>query len=232
MKDCFERSNFIMFEDPNKKLLVNLYSKKTLKNKKYFFDFKTNTFIDIDDTDIKIAFATTNKESNDYIFFINKERNIFNRSVNYENRTYYSGLTDAYKMSSYTLGNDGLKIDTNEDYYLEVSIVEASYERRVSKIFDNPPKQWGFRGDPYFWEYLKEILSNYTFPFEYDELVRIIKEEHLKLTGVNLNEESMGKCKKFEHGGMTSGGISGYFWINRAFPLLRSRIDKENKTSS
>ena len=27
---------------------------------------------------------------------------------------------------------------------------------KLSVIFEEKPKQWGFRGDPYFWDYLRE----------------------------------------------------------------------------
>ena len=31
---------------------------------------------------------------------------------------------------------------------------------KLSKIFEEKPKQWGFRGDPYFWNYLKGLAEN------------------------------------------------------------------------
>ena len=96
--------------------------------------------------------------------------------------------------------------------------------KKVSTIFKEKPEKWGLRGDSYFWDYLEKIFDNYKLPFNYDELEKIIKEEHLKLTGVELTKESIGKCKKFEHGGMTSGGICGGFWITEALPLLKERL--------
>ena len=47
------------------------------------------------------------------------------------------------------------------------------------------------------------------------------------MTGVELTKESIGKCEKFEHGGMTSGGICGGFWITEALPLLKERLNKK-----
>lgn len=46
--------------------------------------------------------------------------------------------------------------------------------KKVSTIFKKRPEKWGFRGDPYFWEYLEKLFNNY------DELEKIIKEEHIK----------------------------------------------------
>lgn len=71
--------------------------------------------------------------------------------------------------------------------------------KKVSRIFKKKPEKWGFRGDPYFWEYLEKLFDNYELPFDYDQLEKIIKEEHLKLTGIELTKESIGKCKEFEH---------------------------------
>lgn len=99
--------------------------------------------------------------------------------------------------------------------------------KKVSTIFKKKVKHWEFRGDPYFWEYLENLFDNYELPFNYDELERIIKEEHLKLTGIELTEESIGKCEKFEYGGMSSGGICGSFWIKEALPLLKERLNKK-----
>ena len=67
---------------------------------------------------------------------------------------------------------------------------------KVSIIFKDKPKQWGFRGDSYFWEYLEEKFSEYGFPLGYDEFEKIVKEEHLKLTGVELTRESIGVCTR------------------------------------
>lgn len=96
--------------------------------------------------------------------------------------------------------------------------------KKLSSIFEEKPEYWGLRGDPYFWNYLKEKFSNYSLPFEYNELEKIIKEEYLKLTGLELTKDSVGKCDNFEYGGMSSGAISGEFWINTALPLLEERL--------
>lgn len=97
---------------------------------------------------------------------------------------------------------------------------------KVSTIFKEKPKTWGLRGDPYFWDYLEKFFDNYELPFDYNKLEEIIKTEHLKLTSIELTNNSIAKCKAFEHGGMSSGGLSGDFWINTALPLLKERLNK------
>ena len=100
--------------------------------------------------------------------------------------------------------------------------------KKVSTIFKERPKKWGLRGDPYFWDYLEKVFDKYTLPFSYEKLEEIIKEEHFKLTGVKLTKDSIARCAEFEHGGMTSGGLSGDFWITTAFPLLKMRLNKKS----
>ena len=95
---------------------------------------------------------------------------------------------------------------------------------KVSTIFNERPLKWGLRGDVYFWDYLEDIFNNYELPFKYDELEKIVKDEHLKLTGFELTHNSIAKCEKFEHGGMSSGLLSGEFWITVALPLLKERL--------
>ena len=100
--------------------------------------------------------------------------------------------------------------------------------KKVSTIFKEKPEKWGLRGYPYFWEYLEDIFNNYELPFEYEKLEKTIKDEHLKLTGIELTKDSIAKCEKFEHGGMSSGGLSGEFWITTALPLLKERLNKKS----
>ena len=101
--------------------------------------------------------------------------------------------------------------------------------KNVSIIFKERPEKWGLRGDPYFWDYLEKIFVNYNFPLEYSELEKIIKEEYLKLTGIEITNKSIGKCESFNDGGMSSGLISGEFWLTIAMPLLKDRLEKNNK---
>ena len=100
--------------------------------------------------------------------------------------------------------------------------------KRLSSIVEEKPEYWGLRGDSYFWNYLEEKFSNYRLPFEYEELEKIIKEEYLKLTGLELTKDSIGRYDDFKHGGMSSGAISGEFWINTALPLLKERLKNLN----
>lgn len=96
---------------------------------------------------------------------------------------------------------------------------------KLSIIFEEKPKQWGFRGDPYFWDHLKELAENMDI-ISPDELETWIKEEYLSLSGKPLTDEYMdfAVIKQFAHGGMSSGGVDNTWWMEEGTPLLKSRL--------
>ena len=94
---------------------------------------------------------------------------------------------------------------------------------KLSTIFEEKPESWGLRGDPYFWDYLKDQATNLELISSID-LEEWIKKEHFKLSGKEMTEESMAFVEEFAHGGMSSGGISGSWWIETGIPLLKSRL--------
>ena len=101
---------------------------------------------------------------------------------------------------------------------------------KLSIIFEPEPVRWGFRGDPWFWRYLKNISAGIDLPVDPGWLDDFIRKEHKRLSGEALREGSMARVPQFEHGGMTSGGISGTFWMNVGIPLLKQRLENVNKT--
>ena len=98
---------------------------------------------------------------------------------------------------------------------------------KLSQIFEDKPKQWGFRGDPYFWNYLKGLAENMDM-ISPDELEEWIKKEYLSLSGKALTNEynDFAVIKQFAHGGMSSGGVDNEWWMNEGIPLLKSRLTK------
>ena len=67
---------------------------------------------------------------------------------------------------------------------------EEGKNMKLSKIFEEKPERWGFRGDPYFWEHLKELAENMDI-ISPDELESWIKEQYLSLSGKPLTDEYM-----------------------------------------
>lgn len=97
---------------------------------------------------------------------------------------------------------------------------------KLSVIFEEKPDRWGFRGDPYFWDHLKNLAENMHI-ISPDELENMIKEEYLFLSGKPLTDKygDFAVIKQFAHGGMSSGGVDNLWWIEEGIPLLKSRLD-------
>ena len=97
----------------------------------------------------------------------------------------------------------------------------------LSVIFEGKPDRWGFRGDPYFWDHLKDIAKNMDL-ISPDELEQLIKEEYLSLSGKALTDEYMdfAVIKQFAYGGMSSGGVDNRWWMREGIPLLKSRLSE------
>ena len=96
---------------------------------------------------------------------------------------------------------------------------------KLSIIFEEKPERWGFRGDPYFWDYLKERAENMDI-ISPEELEKWIKEAFFSLSGKVMTDEYMDFAiiEQFAHGGMSSGGVDNQWWINEGIPLLKNRL--------
>jgi hypothetical protein len=101
-------------------------------------------------------------------------------------------------------------------------------KKSLSVIFrEEPDCGWGSRGNPCFWEYLEERAKNKELSVTGDELEHWIKEEHLVLTGKEMTMESDVFVKAFDHGGMSSGRVTGEWWLLTGIPLLKERLNSE-----
>ena len=96
---------------------------------------------------------------------------------------------------------------------------------KLSALFEEKPQRWGFRGDPYFWNYLKELAENMDI-ITPDELEKWIKEEYHSLSGKAMTDKygDFAVIEQFAHGGMSSGGVDNLWWIEKGIPLLKSRL--------
>ena len=96
---------------------------------------------------------------------------------------------------------------------------------KLSIIFKEKPKQWGFRGDPYFWDHLRKKAENMEL-ITPDELEEWIKAEYLSVSGQALTDEygDFAVFDEFAHGGMSSGGVDNIWWMEKGIPLLKSRL--------
>ena len=101
---------------------------------------------------------------------------------------------------------------------------------QLSAIFEEKPERWGFRGDPYFWDHLKELAEDMDM-ISPDELEDWIKEEYFSLSGKILTDKYMdfAVIEQFAHGGMSSGGVDNIWWTEEGIPLLRGRLAAADK---
>lgn len=95
--------------------------------------------------------------------------------------------------------------------------------RYISEIFEEKPERYGFRGDPYFWDYLREHFQTQEFTYSVTEFTDEIYRLFLEVTGEELTVETNPCVERFAHGGMSSGKLNGDFWINTGIPLLAHR---------
>lgn len=96
---------------------------------------------------------------------------------------------------------------------------------RLSIIFAEEPEYWGYRGDPYFWDHLKQRAENMD-ALTPDELEQWIKDEYYSLSGKVMTDkfEDSAIIEQFAHGGMSSGAIDNVWWMEQGIPLLKSRL--------
>ncbi len=96
---------------------------------------------------------------------------------------------------------------------------------KLSVIFEEKPERWGLRGDPYFWDYLKDRAASMEI-ISPDELEQWIGDEYSSLSGKALTDKYMdfAVIKQFAHGGMSSGGVDNRWWLREGVPLLKSRL--------
>ena len=96
---------------------------------------------------------------------------------------------------------------------------------KLASIFEDRPKSWGFRGDPYFWDHLKGLAEKMDM-LSPDELDQWIKEEYRSLAGKELTDKygDFAVIGQFAHGGMSSGGVDNLWWVEEGIPLLKSRL--------
>lgn len=101
--------------------------------------------------------------------------------------------------------------------------------QNLSVLFLERPKKYGYRGDYYFWEYLERYFGEHPELSRKDDIAKTITQLFKQVSNVELTTDAMPCVQEFAHGGMSSGFLSGDFWLNKAIPLLQDRFDKLEK---
>jgi hypothetical protein len=94
---------------------------------------------------------------------------------------------------------------------------------KVSEIFEEEPRHWGLRGDPFLWRELKEIFKEIDMPDTPQELQVLIEKEYEKSTGHPISYQKNFGIERFRSHGMSSGFVGPSFWVSTGIPLLVGR---------
>ena len=90
----------------------------------------------------------------------------------------------------------------------------------LSILFEETPKQWGLRGDPYLWEELRKECVGKAFPYSADAIVEMVCLKFEAVAGVPLTWDARPYVAEYAHGGMSSGHLSGLFWLGRGMAKI------------
>lgn len=99
----------------------------------------------------------------------------------------------------------------------------------VSEIFEKRPDQWFLRGEPFLWDDLEKLYSQFNLPMSIDHFEDILNEF---LTGLLKEAEYKNGIifvERYAQGGMSSGCVSLIEWELKRRPQLIERLEKANR---
>lgn len=99
----------------------------------------------------------------------------------------------------------------------------------VSKIFEQKPEGWGLRGDPCLWDELQQVFTTIPLPCSKTCFIHHFEKFFYELTNHSFNSGSIFWVERYNHGGMSGGGISVEFWQKNLLPLLITRLQELSK---
>ena len=104
--------------------------------------------------------------------------------------------------------------------------LEPNPKRYLSELFAEKPKHFGLRGDQFFWADLESMFAFVEAgTLSEEEFIDSIYRLHRKVTGKELLADQDVKVDKYAHGGMSSGKVSGVWWIKEGIPTLVERFN-------
>lgn len=98
----------------------------------------------------------------------------------------------------------------------------------VADLFQEKPRQWGLRGDPYLWEEMQNHFAQTPLPHSAEQLAQQLAQAFETLTGQPITAEKHFSVERFPRGGMSGGMVSPAFWRETAVPLLQARFEEGN----
>jgi hypothetical protein len=98
-------------------------------------------------------------------------------------------------------------------------------ESNSTEFIFSPPPQYGLRGDPLLWKWIRvRFESNPTWSEE--SFQKMLLETFTLLTDQIPEKGKNYFIQQIDTGGMSGGMICSDFWIDIGFPLLMSRFRK------
>lgn len=145
-----------------------------------------------------------------------------------------AGRKDAFYNSRFADMESEIRADKAESFptagffELKQDVFAAAHGLRhcsyVSNIFHNRPRQFGLRGDSYFWDDLQTEFAFTTIAITERELVDKVYTLFKAKTGEDLTLDAVCYVEEYAHGGMSSGQLSGDWIVNKCIPMLKQRL--------
>ena len=148
--------------------------------------------------------------------------------VGYTRDSFYGCSFEAAELMMRDNMGGGLPIAGFYEMKQEIYEIARNLSGRkyVSDIFREEPKQWGLRGDPYFW---KDLVSEFAFDdisMTEDALSEKIHLIFKQKTQQELTSDTTCYVEEYAHGGMSSGHVCGEWIVNTCIPMLQRRLRK------
>ena len=143
---------------------------------------------------------------------------------------FYSVSLEDVEFSMRTNMGGGLPVagfyEMKQEVYEVARKLEPNPKRYLSELFAEKPRHFGLRGDQFFWADLESMFAFVEAgTLNEEEFIDGIYRLHRKVTGKELLVDQDVKVDKYAHGGMSSGKVSGVWWIKEGIPTLVERFN-------
>ena len=99
-------------------------------------------------------------------------------------------------------------------------------EKDLSLIFERKPGAWEARGNPYLWDELQGLCIGESLDTDAYGIASMVSEVFEKKTGKPLTFDAEEYVESLAYGGMSSGIVTGAFWISIGIPFLIDNLRK------
>ena len=94
--------------------------------------------------------------------------------------------------------------------------------------FQNRPGQWGLRGDKHLWSELEARFAALSPPANSGTLEKLLHQFYGEITGEPPKKGGNPFVGSYDTGGMSSGMVSGDFWLEKSFPqIMQNYLDQQ-----